>query len=69
MFLYIHKIGQQNSTNEQQSINSVHAYGEALKQAQVGLETALIVDGRAASNPNDDVKVVVTSMISDITNI
>ncbi|CAF1556324.1 unnamed protein product, partial [Adineta ricciae] len=39
----------------------IHAYGEALKQAQVGLETAFIVDGRAALNSTDDVKVVVTS--------
>jgi hypothetical protein len=47
--------------DDQNPINSVYAFGDGLRQAQVGVQTSFTVDARAAFNPSDDVKVVVTS--------
>ena len=50
-----------NSFDTQNQVNLVRAFGNGLQQAQVGIQTSFTVDARTTLNPNDDVKVVVTS--------
>jgi hypothetical protein len=61
-------IEDQLSIEKQYHINPVHAFGEGLRQAQIGVETAFVVDARGALDANDDVKVVVASEIISTTS-
>ena len=45
-------------------MNSICVYGDGLQKSQVNVQTSFTVDAHTAVNPNDDVKVVVTSKIS-----
>lgn len=48
---------------DQNPLNSIHAFGVGLQQAQIDLPTSFTVDAHAELNSNEDIKVVVTSKI------
>ncbi|CAF2820839.1 unnamed protein product [Rotaria sp. Silwood2] len=55
------EIKNESVVDDQNHKSLVHAFGDGLRQAQLGIQTSFTVDAQAALNPDDDVKVVVTT--------
>ncbi|CAM4895437.1 unnamed protein product [Rotaria socialis] len=51
----------ENVVDDQNPKTLIRAFGDGLRQAQVGIQSSFTVDAHAAPNPNEDVKVLVTT--------
>lgn len=65
MFVFTKKLENQVLVDDRKHANLARAYGDGLRQAQVGVPTSFTVDTQTPTRIDDDeIKVVVTSKIS-----
>lgn len=63
---FFHNIENENAIDDHNQKILVRAFGDGLRQAQIGIQASFSVDVTAAPNFNEDVKVLVTSKKNSI---